>query len=336
MEMNTEINRRQLLTRSAQFTGLAAMASLGAPGSVNLLQDKAVAPAEAKVAEANKPFVPNRIACSTYSFFRFGEEKKLTIPECISLAAEWGFDGIELLRVQMEEPTDAYLQAIKRQCFLSGMDLVSISTHQSFVSPDKELRQKNIEDTVGFIEMAYQLGIPTIRINTGRWGTTKSFDELMANKGIEEQLKGYTEEDGFGWVIDSIEKLLPTAEKCGVILGLENHWGLGRSAEGVLRIVEAINNPWLRMILDTGNFFERRVEQYKIMAPHTVFVQAKTYFGGGTWYDFDIDYDEVAKILQSVGYRGYISLEFEGKEDFLTAIPKSLALLRSSFGRLHN
>jgi sugar phosphate isomerase/epimerase len=215
------------------------------------------------------------------------------------------------------------------------MDLVSISTHQSFVSPDADVRKKHVDDTIEFIEMAYKLGIPVIRINTGRWNTSKNFDELMANKGIEDRLPGYTDDDGFQWVIDSIEKLLPTAEKCGVILGLENHWGLGRDAEGVLRIIQAIDHPWLKALLDTGNFLERQEEQYRMMAPHTVFVQAKTYFGGGTWYDLDIDYDLVAKILQEVNYRGYISLEFEGKEDFRTAIPKSLALLRKSFGKKH-
>jgi hypothetical protein len=30
-------------------------------------------------------------------------------------------------------------------------------------------------------------------------------------------------------------------------------------------------------------------------------------------------------------YRGYISLEFEGKEDWRTAVPKSLAVLRKAF-----
>ena len=69
------------------------------------------------------------------------------------------------------------------------------------------------------------------------------------------------------------------------------------------------------------------------MAPETVFVQAKTYFGGGTWYDLEINYQVIAKILQDVNYQGYISLEFEGKEDFNTAVPKSLELLRSAFSR---
>jgi L-ribulose-5-phosphate 3-epimerase len=339
--MRPEINRRQLLQNSAQFAGFSALAAAGLASQISNAENSNVCSSLAhsdstrvRAASVNE-FVPNRIACSTYSFWRFREDSKLTMPDCISMAADWGFDGIELLRIQMEETSDAYLQSIKRQCFLNGMDLVSISTHQGFVSPEMEVRQKNIDDTLGFIEMAYKLGIPVIRINTGRWGTTKNFDDLMANKGIEDRLEGFTDEEGFGWVIESIEKLLPTAEKCGVVLGLENHWGLGRDAEGVLRIIQAINNPWLKALLDTGNFFERQEEQYRLMAPHTAFVQAKTYFGGGTWYTLDIDYDQVAKILQEVNYRGYVSLEFEGKENFQTAIPKSLELLRKSFGKKH-
>jgi sugar phosphate isomerase/epimerase len=71
--------------------------------------------------------------------------------------------------------------------------------------------------------------------------------------------------------------------------------------------------------------------QFEMMAPHTVLVQAKTYFGGGVWYEMDIDYDRVARILRDAGFRGYISLEFEGKEDPATGVPKSLALLRKAF-----
>ena len=51
------------------------------------------------------------------------------------------------------------------------------------------------------IELAYKLGIPTMRLNTGRWGTIASFDDLMANKGIEPVLEGYSEEEGFKWVV---------------------------------------------------------------------------------------------------------------------------------------
>jgi len=68
-----------------------------------------------------------------------------------------------------------------------------------------------------------------------------------------------------------------------------------------------------------------------MIAPKTVYVQAKTYFGGGIWYALDLDYARIADILRKAGYHGYVALEFEGKEEWKTAIPKSLELLRKHF-----
>ena len=240
----------------------------------------------------------------------------------------------------MESEENSYLQKIKKQAFHSGLDIMGLSTHQSFVSSDKNKRLENVKLTQHQIEVAYSLGIPTIRINTGRWGTTKpkgnksQFDVLMDNKGVESVIDGYTEDDGFKWVIDSIEKCIPTAEKCGVVLGLENHWGLGLTSQGVMRIVNEINSPWLKVTLDTGNFFDNREKQLEELAPHTCLIQAKTYFGGAKWPAFNeinIDYPAIGELMREHNYRGYISLEFEGNEDAKTAVPKSLELLRDSF-----
>lgn len=242
-----------------------------------------------------------------------------------------GFDGVEILHVQMTSEENSYLQNIKRAAFLNGLDLCGFSTHQGFVSPNADERAENVERTIHQIEVAYAMGIPTMRINTGRWGTTASFDELMANRGIEPPLEGYTDEEAFGWVISSLEQCIGPAEECGVVLGLENHWGLGRTPEGVKRIVDAIDSPWLRVTLDTGNFLEDPYDKLAMLAADTVLLQAKTYYGGGKWYTLDLDYDRIASIMHQVGYTGYVSLEFEGQEDASTAIPKSLALLREAF-----
>ena len=156
----------------------------------------------------------------------------------------------------------------------------------------------------------------------------------MAKKGIEPTLDGHTDDEAFKWVIDSLEKLLPRAQECGVVLGLENHWGLGRTAAGVLKIVEAIKSPWLQITLDTGNFLENSYEQMEMMASAPVplaLVQAKTYYGGGRWYALDLDYTRIAAILRKHHYRGWISLEFEGNEDPNTGVPKSLEMLRKNF-----
>lgn len=346
--MKKPLNRRKFIKTAGVVAGSAAIGS--AAGSLHGQQEESnqkevqqeensASPAKEDPASESDPprnnttFVPNRIAISTYSFWRYRDDSKFDIPNCIDMAAEMGFDAVEILRVQMEDDSPAYLQKLKQRAFNNGLSLCGMSTHQGFVTPDADERKKNVEETIGFIEMAYALGIPTIRVNTGRWRTIKSFDELMANKGIEPRLEGYTDDDGFKWVCDCLTECLPTAEKCGVVMGLENHWGLGRTAEGVLKIIKTVDSPWLKATMDTGNFFERREEQLEMMAPETVFVQAKTYFGGGTWYELDIDYDHAARILQAANYRGYVSLEFEGKEDYKTAIPRSLQLLREAFGK---
>jgi len=320
LEKKTMKTKEQKLSRRA-FVRAATIGTLASVPASHALAN-----------EADSPLALSRrrspIAVSTYSFWRFDDDQKLPIEQCIDEAARMGFDGVEILHIQMEDESNSTLQRLKQRAFVNGLDLCGFSTHQGFVSPDKEVRQKNIDKTLHQIELAYKLGIPTMRINTGRWGTTKSFDSLMANKGIEPRLEGHTDDEAFGWVIDSLEQCLPKAEACGVTLGLENHWGLGRTAQGVLRIINAIKSPWLRATMDTGNFLEDPYEQLQEMASHAVFVQAKTYYGGGTWYTLDLDYDRIARIMQRANYTGYVSLEFEGKEDYKTAVPKSLAMLR--------
>ncbi|MDP6740358.1 MAG: sugar phosphate isomerase/epimerase family protein [Planctomycetota bacterium] len=276
------------------------------------------------------------IALSTYSLWRFRNDDLRDMDRCIDLADEFGFDGIELLLYQIDQNellSRAKLMSYKRRAQRLGLPLMGLSTHQGFVTPDRDKRQFNIDRTIGQIEMAYELGIPTMRVNSGTWGTSKDFDDLMAKRGIEEPLAGYTDEDAFPWVIEAFEKCMPVAERCGVVLGLENHWGLGLTPEGILRIVDAVDSPWLQITTDTGNFLEDPYERLEQLAPRTVLVQAKTYYGGGQWYTLDLDYARIGRILNDAGYRGWISLEFEGMDDYRSAIPKSLELLRSAFPR---
>ena len=272
-----------------------------------------------------------KLSISSYSYWHF-KEKKFPIETVIDEAAKLGVEGIDILHRQMESEDNAYLQGLKRHAFLNGVAFTCLSIHQSFVSPDKKFLAEQIEHTKHCIELAAKMGIPSLRLNSGRWGTIKSFDELMANRGVEPILEGYTEDDGFKWCIDSIEKCLPTAEENGVLLALENHWGLCSTPEGQLRIKNAIDSPWLGIMMDTGNFLEDPYDKLEMLAPYTNFVQAKTYYGGGEWYSLDLDYDRIIKILKDVNYQGYISLEFEGKEDPLTAVPKSIAMLRKALG----
>jgi sugar phosphate isomerase/epimerase len=323
LQLNPVMN---LTRRNFLATATLAGASLG------------VNPTQAAAAEPGSPRKNIKLGISTYSYWHFKTER-VRIETVIDKAAEIGVEGVDILHRQMDlpekEPLDAagraYLRKLKRQAFRNGLDLICVSTHQSFVSPKPEEITKNVEHTKKCIEIAYELGVPCIRINTGRWNTV-DFDTLMAQRGIEAALPGYSEEDGFKWCIDGIQRCLAKAEECGVLLALENHWGLARTPEGLLRILNSIQSPWLGGLMDTGNFLENPYEKLAAIAPKAVFVQAKTYPGGGEWYTLDLDYKRIAKMLHAANYSGYVSLEMEGKENPDIAVPKSIAMLRKAFG----
>lgn len=271
-----------------------------------------------------------RLAVSTYSYWHF-RAPKYPIEKVIDDAARLGFDGVEILHRQMAEESTAYLNRLKQAAFRNSLDLVMLSIHQDFVSPNSEERQKHIAHTKHCVDLAAQMGIPCVRLNSGRWKTIKSFDDLMKVKGDEPPLAGYTNEDAFRWCVDSIQQCLPHAERAGVVLALENHWGLTTSTDMLLRIYRAVNSPWLGINLDTGNFPGEPYPGIEKLAPHATIVQAKTYYGGGEWYTLELDYRRIAGILRRAGFHGYVSLEMEGKESASTAVPKSLAVLREAF-----
>ena len=272
-----------------------------------------------------------KLSISSYSYWHF-KEVKFPIEKVIDEAAKTGVEGIDILHRQMESEDNAYIQKLKKQAFVNGIAFTCLSIHQSFVTPDKDVLKKEVDHTLKCIELAAKMGIPCLRLNSGRWNTIKSFDDLMKNRGVEPVLPGYTEEDGFKWCIDGIQQCLPKAQEYGVLLALENHWGLCSTPEGMLRIKKAIDSPWLGILMDTGNFLENPYSKLEMIAPFTSFVQAKTYYGGGEWYSLDLDYKRIMGILKAVNYQGYVSLEFEGKEDASTAVPKSIEMLRAALG----
>src|SRR5687768_4874911 len=88
------MNRRTFLCQSAYALSAAAVA--GAAAGVSHAAQPAAAATTRPAAR------PNRIAVSTYSFWRFRPDSKLSIEQCIDEAAAMGFDGVEILHRQME------------------------------------------------------------------------------------------------------------------------------------------------------------------------------------------------------------------------------------------
>ncbi len=274
-----------------------------------------------------------RLGTSTYSYWHFTEE---TVPLefIIDQAHELGLAGVELLHVQLESEDNGYLQKLKRHAFRRGVALYNLSIHQTFISGDAAERQRNVDHTLHCIDLAHEMGIASIRVNSGSWRREgKFFESLLDAKGWVEPWDGYSNEDGFKWVIDGLNACVEHAERRGVMLLLENHWGLTTTADGMIRIIDAVDSPWLRAILDMGNFYfeDDLMAAVTKIAPYVDLAHAKTYPGGGLVYTLDLDYARIFRILLDAGFSGFVSLEMEGHEAAETAVPKSIALLQKAW-----
>jgi sugar phosphate isomerase/epimerase len=273
-----------------------------------------------------------RLGTSTYSYWHFLPEKT-PIETVLDAAHNLGLHGIEILQRQLASEESSYFQKLKRHAFHLGLDIYNLSIHQDFVWESAEERQQHIDHTIHCIDLAHDLGVGSIRVNSGGWRKQGSFDDLIQARGWVDPWEGYTKDDGMKWCIDAIHACLPHAEKRGVMLLLENHWGLTTFANDMAYIIETVDSPWLKAILDMGNFlFEP--DMYAAMeriAPHVWLAHAKTYPGGGTWYTLDLDYARIFKILRAQGFNGYVSIEMEGGEAAETAMPKSVAILQQAW-----
>lgn len=273
-----------------------------------------------------------RLGVSTYSYWHF-KGPKLPLKEYLRWAYDDGFEGVEVLVNHVEAKSKNYLKEIRRFAFEHSLKIYAVALHNNFVKPNPAERMAQVNYIVEWLNVAHGLGADIVRINSGRWGTVKSFDELMARRGIEPPLEGYSEDDAIEWVVECIYWCLDVAEDLGVILGLENHWGLTTRAETMLKILKRVDSKWFGAIMDTGNFIYDTYNELEAIAPYTVMVHAKTYFGGGVWYTLDLNYGRIFDILRRHGFRGWVSLEYEGREDCASGVKRSRELLSHVSGQ---
>jgi len=127
------------------------------------------------------------LGVSTYSFWHF-ERSREPLKHYLELAARYGFSGVEVLWLNLESLSTTYLKEVRRAAFALGLDIYALDIHNNFVQPDEEKRRREVERVKRWIEIGAELGVKLIRIESGRWGTARSFDELMKMRGVEKPL----------------------------------------------------------------------------------------------------------------------------------------------------
>lgn len=285
--------------------------------------------------------MPNKIAISSYSFHRFGGGPEGTaapsVEEMIDRCAALGVDGIEFLSEHLRRDdgtSPERLHALKQHAGLHGITPVSVAASHNPVQTTPDARQEELDKLLRAIDWAYDLGAPFVRALGGRWHTLDSFADLLQNNGEEPPADGFTSDDGYAWAIEALGEGATYAGERGVTLVIENHWGLTGTAAGTARIHDGVNSPWLKYVLDTGNFLHRpdQYAEMDVFLADLGLVHAKTYAGGGLLVEADLDYGRIAGMLRDAGYHGYVSVEFEGKAHPEQGVAEGVAMVRAALG----
>jgi len=285
----------------------------------------AAAPAVLRTPEAKAiPPIPHhrpsrlKLSIAAYSYRQMLTAKppKMDMFGFVDLAADLGFDAVEATSYYFPaDADDAYFARFKRHAFLQGLDVSGTSIGNNYCVPSGEKRSEQVELTRKWIDRAALIGAPVIRVFAGTVP------------------KDATEEAAFGWVVECMNEVLPHAEAKGVVLAMENHGGITARPEQLLKFVKAIDHPNFGVNLDTANFRgEDPYADFAQLAPYAVNVQVKTEIHRAGGKTEEADLGKFIDILAAHLYSGYVVLEYEAKEDAITAIPRYAAKLRSLIG----
>jgi sugar phosphate isomerase/epimerase len=292
------LTRRDLL-------GAAAAAALGA----------ASRPAGAIEPIARPAGSHMKLACAAYSFRQALTAKppRLTLPQFLERCASWDLDAAELTSYYFPpEPPPAMLHDLRRRAFRLGLSISGVPVRNTFTLPPGPERDRELDHVLAWVRRAAELGAPCVRVFAG-----------TAPRGVPEEQARRS-------VVECLERACEDAGQYGVTLALENHGGVVATADGLLEIIRAVKSDWLGVNLDTGNF--RSADPYadlERVAPYAVTVQIKTEVFPASRGRQEADLARVIQILRRARYRGYITLEYEAREDPEAAVPRYLARLRT-------
>ena len=231
-----------------------------------------------------------------------------TLAQRMALAAEAGFDGVELQHgAERDFPETASTDELRAICDAAaeaGVDLPSIMPQgQPIAGPDAGARAAARDVIVRVAECAAELGAETVLIVPGSVQPEHPYGELWR------------------LTIEAMQELAGKVPE-GITLALENVWNrFLYSPLEFARIIDEIDRPNVRAYFDVGNVMAFGFPQHFIreLGPRIARVHVKDYrtrFAGGAGFcnllEGDVDFAEVMKALGEVGYDGYITAEVGG------------------------
>lgn len=283
--------------------------------------------------------VPLQIGVSSYSYNQSGFDTF----EIIKQAKEMGFDVIEFAgfpNLPKDETALSFAPRVREFCDKVGIKVANYTIWADFLNGSNGDLQAEIERVKDEVRVAQILGAPGMRHDsTWGWPDTKT------------GAKGFV--DALPILIEGCRAITEFGAELGIKTMVENHGYFCQDSDRMEALVNGVDHPNFGVLLDMGNFLvvdEDPAQAVGRLMPYTFHVHAKDFHiksGNGAdpgqgWFlsrggnylrgaivgHGVVPIVQILKIMKNAKYRGVLSIEFEGMENPIKAIPIALENLK--------
>jgi hexulose-6-phosphate isomerase len=302
-------SRRKMLSYAA-FTS-AAMGAASTP-----LRGEAVA-TESASADGAKPRYNMK---KSINLWAFPYPDKMSLQQCLKLAKDAGFDGIEL-NYDLEndlspESSTADYRRIRKMANDIGIEISGICSFLYWPYPltsnDPSERKRGLELAALMAQAAHDLETENVLVVPGAVHMPWREDHSPTPNDV--CLKRSRE---------SIERLVPQAEKLGVYLNMENIFfnGFLMSPFEMVDFVDSFESPHVQIHFDTGNIMEYQFPEHwiPILGNRIKNVHLKEFTKKGTDHSLEAfrplldgttNWPAVLSAFDQIGYADYLTFEY--------------------------
>lgn len=268
-----------------------------------------------------------KLAVSMYSYYRTVKAGAMDIAGFIREVANAGAEGVELLDFFYSD-VDKERELALRTLEEVGLPCPIFSVAQNFAKPSAEEREIQLNKIKFGVDEAKKFGAGVVRVFAG------------------DVSEGITFEQARSWIIEGLAAASRYAADNGVVLALENHGKLAGRGDQVAGIIADVRqdacNDALGANPDTGNFLlvdQPSHEAISQVASLAYMVHFKDFtpsetgvyqslggkkYAGAVVGEGIVDLGACLSSLRDAGFDGWLSVEYEGEEDPLTAVPRCI------------
>ncbi len=215
---------------------------------------------------------------------------------------DYGIEAVEYVnQFFFEKASDrVYLREMQERAEGEGVRslLIMCDREGRLGDPDEKKRTQTVENHYKWVEAARFLGCHSIRVNARSAGS------------YEEQMK---------LAADGLRRLVEFGDQHEINVVVENHGGLSSNGKWLTGVMQLVDHPRCGTLPDFGNFRVSREEEYdrykgvRELMPYAKGVSAKSHDFDEQGNETTTDYLRMMKIVLDAGYRGYVGIEYEGR-----------------------